>query len=444
MCINYSNLNKACPKDPYPLPRKNQIMDSTSGCDLLSFLDAYSGFHQIQMSRQDRKHTTFVTVDGLYCYVVMPYGLKNALPTIVRAMSKTFGDLIRDRVEVYVDDIMVKTKRGSTLVEDLTLVFEKLWATHTKLNPEKCVFGVSAGKLLGFLVSHQGIEANPEKIKAIETMRPPDRIKDVQKLTGSLTALSRFISRLAERALPFFKLLQRSSPFSWTEEAERAFQELKQHLVSLPILVAPEPGEPLYLYIAAATKAVSMVLVAERTAQHPQGSQKVPLGEGGGLTTTMVMEGQEFDGSGPTAGVQTIQKPVYYVSEVLHEAKAKYLETHKLIYAILVASRKLRHYFQAHRVVVVTSFPLRAILHNSNATGNIAKWVAELAEFQLDFQPRHVVKSQVLAEFIMEWTPSSSTPGGPDPDSDPTPTEPRASVFIEPHWTLFFDGSDRQ
>jgi hypothetical protein len=300
-------------------------------------------------------------------------------------MSKTFGDLIRDRIEIYVDDIVVKTKRGSTLVEDLTLVFDKLRATRTRLNPEKCVFGVSAGKLLGFLVSHRGIEANPEKMKAIKTMRPPVRIKKIQKLTGSLAALSRFISRLAERALPFFKLLRKSGPFSWTEEAERAFQELKQHLVSLLILVAPEPGEPLYLYIAAATEVVSMVLVVERTAQHSQGSQKVPLREGGGLTTTMVMEGQEFEGSGPTVGVQTIQKPVYYVSEVLHEAKVRYLETHKLIYAILVASKKLYHYFQAHRVVVVTSFPLRAILHNSNAKGNIAKWAAELAEFQLDF-----------------------------------------------------------
>jgi hypothetical protein len=187
-----------------------------------------------------------------------------------------------------------------------------------------------------------------------------------------------------------------------------------------------------------------MVLVAERTAQHPQGSQKGPLGEGGGPTTMMLMEGQEFEDSGPTTGVQTIQKPVYYVSEVLHEAKARYLEMHKLIYDILVASRKLCHYFQAYRVVVVTSFPLKAILHNSNATGNTTKWAAEHAEFQLDFQPRHAVKSQVLANFIMEWTPSPSAPGGPDPDSDPTLAEPRALVFTEPHWTLFFDGSARQ
>jgi hypothetical protein len=201
MCIDYTSLNKACPKDPYPLPRIDQIVDCTSGCDLLSFLDAYSSFHQIQMSREDRKHTAFVTVDGLYGYVVMSYSLKNALPTFVRAMSKTFGDLIRDKVEVYIDDIVVKTKRRSTLVEDLTLVFDKLQATRTKLNPDKCVFGISAGKLLGFLVSYRGIEANPEKIRAIESMRPLARVKDVQKLTGSLAALSRFISRLAERVL---------------------------------------------------------------------------------------------------------------------------------------------------------------------------------------------------------------------------------------------------
>jgi hypothetical protein len=186
-----------------------------------------------------------------------------------------------------------------------------------------------------------------------------------------------------------------------------------------------------------------MVLVTERATQHPQGSQKVPLGEGGGLTTTMLTEGQELEDSGPTAGVRTTQKPVYYVSEVLHEAKARYLETHKLIYDVLVASRKLRHYFQAHRVVVVTSYPLRAILHNSNTTGNIAKWAAELVEFQLDFQPRHAVKNQVLADFIVEWTPSPRLLGV-RPDSDPTPAKPRAPVFTEPQWTLFFDGSTRQ
>jgi hypothetical protein len=173
MCIDYTNLSKACPKDPYPLPRIDQIVDSTSGCDLLSFIDAYSGFHQIKMAKDDRKHTAFVTVDGLYCYIVMPYGLLNALPTFARAMNITLGDLVRKIVEVYVDDIVVKTRESNSLLENLAQVFDKLRATSTKLNPEKYVFGVSAGKLLGILVSHRGIEANPDKVRAIEAMRPP-------------------------------------------------------------------------------------------------------------------------------------------------------------------------------------------------------------------------------------------------------------------------------
>jgi hypothetical protein len=207
MCIDYTSINKICPKDPFPLPRIDQIMDSTSDCDLLCFLDAYSGLHQIPMSRKDEEHTAFITVDGLFCYVFMPYDLKNALPTFVCAMHKTFGDLIRDLIEVYVDHIIIKIKSHASLLDNLALVFDRLQSNCNKLNPDKCVFRVTVGKLLGFLVSHWGIEANPEKINMIEAMRAPACIKDVQKLMGCLVALSRFISRLAERALPFFKLL---------------------------------------------------------------------------------------------------------------------------------------------------------------------------------------------------------------------------------------------
>jgi hypothetical protein len=198
-------------------------MDSTSSCDLPCFLDAYSGFHEIPMSREDEENTAFITVVGLFCSVSMPYGLKNALPTFVRAIHKTFGDQIRDLLEVYVYDIVVMVKSRTSLLDNLALVFDKLRLTRTKLNPDKCVFGVTTGKLLGFLVSHRGIEANPEKIRTIEAMRPPAHIKDVQKLKGCLAALNRFISRLAEHTLPFFKFLRKSRPFIWTEDAEEAF-----------------------------------------------------------------------------------------------------------------------------------------------------------------------------------------------------------------------------
>jgi hypothetical protein len=203
---------------------------------------------------------------------------------------------------------------------------------------------------------------------------------------------------------------------------------MKHYLTSLPVLMAPDPGETLFLYLAVTTEVISMVLVAERSKQLLQGAPVVPpVGSGGptstNVTTDPASEGpagsqprkesedlgsgvSPAQGEGPSsaAKLKTVQKPVYYVSEVLHEAKARYPEMHKLLYAILIASRKLRHYFQAHKIVVVTSYPLRAILHNSNATGNIAKWATELAGFQLDFQPLHAIKSQVLADFVAEWT----------------------------------------
>jgi hypothetical protein len=159
------------------------------------------------MSREDEENTAFITVDDLFCYVSMPYGIENSLPTFVHVMHKTFDDLIRDLVEVYVDDIIIKIKSRMSLLDNLTLVFDRLHLTHTKLNPDKCVFGVTAGKLFGFLVSYRGIEPNLEKIRTIEAMWPPACIKDVQKLTVCLVVLSRFISRLAEWALSFFKLL---------------------------------------------------------------------------------------------------------------------------------------------------------------------------------------------------------------------------------------------
>jgi hypothetical protein len=242
---------------------------------------------------------------------------------------------------------------------------------------------------------------------------------------------------------------------------------MKQYLTSLPVLVAPEPGEMLFLYLAVMTQMISMVLVVERSEQLIQGPPEVPPVESGGLTFTDATTdptlggpvgsrpGKEPEdlGSGespaqaeelsPATKVKTIQKLVYYVSEILHEAKARYSEMHKLLYAILIASRKLCHYFQAHKIVVVTSYPLRAILHNSNTTGNIAKRAAELAGFQLDFQPCHAIKSQVLADFVGEWTSTPSILGGPDHGSGPPLPEVRAPVFTGPHWRLFFDGSAR-
>jgi hypothetical protein len=194
MCVDYTSLNKVCPKVPFPLPRIDQIIDSTVGCELLCFLDAYSGYHQIKMKESIQLATSFITPFGMYCYVTMPFGLRNAGATYQRCMQHIFGDHIRRIVEAYVDDIVVKTRKADDLVNDLRVAFDCLRTNGVKLNPEKCIFGVPRGMLLGYIVSQRGIEPNPEKVTALERMGLIRDLKGVQKVLGCLAALSRFIS----------------------------------------------------------------------------------------------------------------------------------------------------------------------------------------------------------------------------------------------------------
>ena len=220
MCVDYTCLNKACPKDPFPLPRIDQIIDSTSGCEILSFLDACSGYHQIAMKESDQLAISFITSFGSYCYVSMSFGLKNTRATYQQCMQACFSDQINPPIDpdwpdphrataaVYVDDIVVKTPRADNLVAILSTTFANLKRFNIKLNPKKCTFGVPKGKLLGYMVSDRGIEANCDKIAAITNMGPIRGVKGFQSLTGCLAVLSRFIAWLGERGLPLYKLLK--------------------------------------------------------------------------------------------------------------------------------------------------------------------------------------------------------------------------------------------
>jgi len=297
----------------------------------------------------------------------MSFGLKNAGAMYQRAIQQCLHDEIRDDlVEAYVDDVVVKTRNASTLINNLDRTFKALNKYKWKLNPKKCIFGVPSGILLSNVVSRDSICPNPSKVRAVLDMRPPKNAKDVQKLTGCMATLSRFISRLGEKGLPFFKLLKASKKFTWIQEADAAFTQLKVFVTSPSVLTAPQPNEDLLLYIAATDRVVSIVLVVE----------------------------QEEPGH-----IYKVQRPVYFISEVLNESKTRYPQIQKLIYAILITSRKLKHYFNGHHIMVTTSFPLGDILRNKDANGRIVKWAMELCPFSMDFQSRTTVKSQSPSRF---------------------------------------------
>ena len=179
MCVDFTYLNKACPKDSYPLPRIDQLVDSTAGHKLLSFMDAFSGYNQIRMDETDQEKTSFVISQGLFCYKVMPFGLKNVGATYQRLVNHMFRPQIGRNVEVYVDNMQVKSQDEEIHLDDLQETFDTLQQYKMKLNPSKCAFGVSSGKFLGFMVSHREIEANPDKIQAILDMTPPQNVKEV-------------------------------------------------------------------------------------------------------------------------------------------------------------------------------------------------------------------------------------------------------------------------
>ena len=234
ICVDFTDLNKEFPKDGYPLPRVDVLVDSTARNQLLSFMDAFSSYNQIRMHEANQEKTSFVTNQGLFCYKVMLFGLKNAGATYQRLMNKMFAQQIGRNFQVYVDDMLVKIQREEDHLEDLRETFDNLRSYNMKLNLGKCAFRVTAGKFLGFMVSQRGIEANLDKIRAIMEMAPPRNVKEMQSLNGKIAALNRFVSRAMDKCLPFFRALKKF--FKWTAECQQAFEELKAYLSSPPLL----------------------------------------------------------------------------------------------------------------------------------------------------------------------------------------------------------------
>ncbi|GKV40237.1 hypothetical protein SLEP1_g47906 [Rubroshorea leprosula] len=272
MCIDYTNLNDACPKDCYPMPNIDKLVGAASGNERLSLLDAYSGYHQVSMAPEDEEKTSFYAGDEIYCYVMMPFGLKNAGATYQKMVTIVFRAQIGQNLEVYVDNIVVKSLKADDHLTDLEETFNNLRQNRMRLNPAKCIFGVESEKFLGFIVSWRGIEVNPEKIRAIAEMEPPN---------------------------------------------------------SPPLLTKAKDGEILYLYLGISDEAISAVLVREEAKQ---------------------------------------QKPIYYISNVLHGAELRYPIAEKATLAVVTSQRS------AIRAQALADFIVECTPGNSIPTPEPKDW----------------------------------------------------------------------
>ena len=245
-------------------------------------------------------------------------------------MNKMFKDLIRNIMEIYSDDMCVKSKKKKSHFEHMTRVFATLRKFRTKLNPAKCTFGVSFRHFLGNVVSKRGTEPHLMQIENLMKEQEPRMINDVQSFISKIMALNRFISRVSKKCSPFYKAIKGTKEVDWGEDQKKALEYIREYLNTIIELSIPEQGEELYVYLGQSESAISRVLFREENGKH---------------------------------------KPVFYISRIMEDTERRYGPLEWLVLSLLNVSRKLKHYFEAHPIVIFTYQPLKSILSKPDITG---------------------------------------------------------------------------
>jgi hypothetical protein len=389
VCVDFRDLNRATPKDEYPMPVAETLINAAAGHKMLSFMDGNAGYNQIFMAPEDIHKTAFRVPGavGLFEYMVMTFGLKNAGATYQRAMNYIFHDLIGNLVEIYIDDVVVKSKSVEEHLEDLRQVLERTRRFGLRMNPKKCAFGVSAGQFLGFLVHERGIEIGLKSQEAVKTMVPPTTKKELQQLIGKINFIRRFISNLSGRLEPFMELLKikANEEFRWGASQQQAFDEIKEYLSAPPVLVPPQQGKPFYIYLSVSDKSIASVVV-------------------------QLCDGRE--------------RVVFYLSRRMLDAETRYPEIEKLCLCLFFTCTKLRHILlSAEAIVICKSDVIKHMLSAPVLKGRLGKWMFALSEFDIGYQPAKAVKGQALADLIAERINTN------------------IAVLSVKAWAMYFDGS---
>ncbi|XP_015953779.1 uncharacterized protein LOC107478145 [Arachis duranensis] len=344
VCIDFQDLNNATLRDEYFMPIVDMLIDSAAGNEMLSFMDSYSGYNQIFIAEDDVAKTAFRCPGalGMYEWVVMPFGLKNAGATYQRAMNAIFHEFIGKFMEVYIDDVMVKLIPVSQHIDHLRKAFLTMRKKGLKMNPLKCAFGVSDGNFLGFVV----IDKN--KADAILALSAPKSKKEVQSFLGKINYLRRFILNLSDRTRVFAPLikLKNGSKLKWTTEHQLAFDSIKTYLSKAPIMANVHPFRPLKLYIAASEDTIGCMLAQDGEDGH--------------------------------------ERAVYYLSRVLTDIEMRYSPIKKLCLSLYHACMMLKCYMVAKSVKVIAQTDvIKYMLSFPMLRGHLGKWMLALTEFDL-------------------------------------------------------------
>jgi ribonuclease HI len=389
VCIDFKDLNRATPMDGYPMPIADLLVDAAAGHKVISFMDGNAGYNQIFMAIEDISKTAFRCPGhiGLFEWIVMTFGLKNAGATYQRAMNYIFHELIGKIVEIYIDDVVIKSLNHDSHLEDLKRTLECTRKHGLKMNPNKCAFGVSVGEFLEFLVHEGGIEVSKKSMKAIDEVVPPTNLKELQSLLGKINFVRRFISNLSQKVLPFSPLLRikKDQNFVWGDEQQKAFDEIKQYMKEPLVLVPPQLNKPFKLYVAADTQTIGSALI------------------------------QEFE---------VKEWIVAYLSRKLLDPKTRYSAVEKLCLCVYYSCTKFRHYLLNAECVVYSKFDvIKHMLSIPILNGRTGKWILALSEFELKFESAKAIKGQIIANFITEHR------------------DPSIDLLEITLWALFFDGS---
>jgi ribonuclease HI len=365
LCVDFRNLNRSSKKDNYPLPKMEHILQRVIGASRISMIDGFSGYNQISVMPEDREKTAFTTPWGTFMYAKMPFGLMNAGATFQRAMDIAFIGEKDQFVVIYLDDITVFSKTDKEHCCHLRKVFMKCRRYGLSLNPKKSLFAMKEGKLLGHIVSAEGVRIDPSRVEAIQTLSLPRSKKEVQAFLGKINFLRRFVSNFAELVKHITTMLRKGNEVKWTIEPRESFVQIKKALTEAPVLISPDYSKDFLIFSFASCDTVAAVLLQKND------------------------QGQE--------------QPIAFYSRALRDAELRYEIMEKQAYALVKALKAFRVYVLHSKIIAyVPSTSVKDILIQPDMDGKRGKWIAKILEFDLEIKPTKLVKGQGLAKLLAE------------------------------------------